>query len=71
AQALETREGCGATYGVMRTQEILARVRFSQGRHEEAKTLFEQARRVREQLRAVQYPQLKRCNLSIRRRLRA
>jgi tetratricopeptide (TPR) repeat protein len=69
-KALEIREKYGNQYGVARTLEILARVRFDQGNREEGVSLFKRASAIRERLEAVLYPQIKYCNHSVRRRRR-
>ncbi|MCS6919134.1 MAG: tetratricopeptide repeat protein [Fimbriimonadales bacterium] len=68
-QALQIRQGYGNEYGVARTQELLARVRFSQRRYREAAERFEHAREIRSLLRVRQYPAVKHCSLSIQKRL--
>ena len=65
--ALEILLGYGNEYGIARTLEILARLRFSQRRRDEGRTLFGQARAIRQRLNAKPYPAVKRCNLSIQR----
>lgn len=67
-EALEIREKYGNQYGVARTLEILARVRFDQGNREEGLALFKRASAIRERLEAVLYPQIKHRNYSVRRR---
>jgi tetratricopeptide (TPR) repeat protein len=68
-RALEIRQGYGNEYGVARTQELLARLRFSQHRYAEARALFQQARDIRLRLDAKPYPAVKRANLSVHRKL--
>ena len=68
-RALLIRQHYGNEYGVARTLELLARLRFTQQRYNEAKQYFEQAGQIRKQLGVVQYPAVKRCSLSIQRRL--
>jgi tetratricopeptide (TPR) repeat protein len=67
-EALEIRERYGNQYGVARTLEILARVRFDQGNRDEGLALFKRASAIRERLEAVLYPQIKHRNYSVRRR---
>lgn len=66
-QALEIRQSYGNLYGVARTLEALARVRFSQQRYQAAVELLDQASAIRESLDAKPYLPLKKRNLSIRR----
>lgn len=68
-QALEIRRGYGNLYGVARTQEILARLQFSQQRYAEARALLDEASKLRNQLDAKPYRALKHQNLKIRRNL--
>ncbi|MCS6924028.1 MAG: tetratricopeptide repeat protein [Fimbriimonadales bacterium] len=68
-RALEIRARYGNEYGVARTQEILARVRFSQRRYREAERLFHEAGQIRAQLRVRQYPSIKHRSLAIQRQL--
>ncbi|MFN3689519.1 MAG: tetratricopeptide repeat protein, partial [Fimbriimonadales bacterium] len=70
SRALAIRRDYGNYYGVARTLEVLARVRFSQARYDEAKAMFRQASQIRERLHAKPYPQIKQCNLSLQRRRR-
>jgi tetratricopeptide (TPR) repeat protein len=69
-QALEIRIGYGNEYGVARTLELLARVRFSQRCYDEARALFGHASAIRQRLDAKPYPAVKHCNLTIHRDLR-
>ncbi|BCW95903.1 MAG: tetratricopeptide repeat protein [Fimbriimonadales bacterium] len=69
-KALEIRRGYGNPYGVARTLEILARLRFSQQRYAEARTLLHEASKLRNRIEAKPYPALKRQNLKIHRRRR-
>jgi tetratricopeptide (TPR) repeat protein len=68
-RALEIRQGYGNEYGVARTLEILARLRFSQQRYDQARDLFHHARVIRQQLDAKPYPTVKHANLSVHRKL--
>jgi tetratricopeptide (TPR) repeat protein len=68
-RALEIRQDYGNEYGVARTQELLARLRFSQHRYAEARALFQQARDIRLRLDAKPYPAVKHANLSVHRKL--
>jgi Tfp pilus assembly protein PilF len=68
-RALEIRQGYGNEYGVARTLELLARLRFSQHRYAEARALFQQASDIRLRLDAKPYPAVKRANLSVHRKL--
>jgi Tfp pilus assembly protein PilF len=68
-RALEIRQGYGNEYGVARTLELLARLRFSQHRYAEARALFQQASDIRLRLEAKPYPAVKRANLSVHRKL--
>jgi tetratricopeptide (TPR) repeat protein/Cdc6-like AAA superfamily ATPase len=68
-RALEIRQGYGNEYGVARTLELLARVRFRQHRYAEARALFGQASAIRQRLDAKPYPAVKHCNLSVHRKL--
>lgn len=68
-QAHRMRQNYGNEYGVARTLELLARVRFTQRRFPEAAELFEQASHIRKLLHARQYPAVKSCSLSIQKRL--
>jgi tetratricopeptide (TPR) repeat protein len=68
-RALEIRQDYGNEYGVARTLEILARLRFSQQRYDQARDLFHHARVIRQQLDAKPYPTVKRANLSVHRKL--
>ena len=69
-RALTIRQIYGNEYGVARTLELLARLRASQQRYDEARDLFRRASAIRRQLHAKLYPPLKHCNLSIRRNLK-
>jgi tetratricopeptide (TPR) repeat protein len=68
-RALEIRQDYGNEYGVARTLEILARLRFSQQRYDQARDLFHHARVIRQQLYAKPYPTVKHANLSVHRKL--
>jgi Tfp pilus assembly protein PilF len=68
-RALEIRQDYGNEYGVARTLELLARLRFSQHRYAEARALFQQASDIRLRLEAKPYPAVKRANLSVHRKL--
>jgi tetratricopeptide (TPR) repeat protein len=68
-RALDIRRDYGNEYGVARTLEILARLRFSQQRYDQARDLFHHARVIRQQLDAKPYPTVKRANLSVHRKL--
>jgi tetratricopeptide (TPR) repeat protein len=68
-RALEIRQDYGNEYGVARTLEILARLRFSQQRYDQARDLFHHARVIRQQLDAKPYPTVKHANLSVHRKL--
>jgi Tfp pilus assembly protein PilF len=68
-RALEIRQDYGNEYGVARTLELLARLRFSQHRYAEARALFQQARDIRLRLDAKPYPAVKSANLSVHRKL--
>jgi tetratricopeptide (TPR) repeat protein len=68
-RALEIRQDYGNEYGVARTQELLARLRFSQHRYAEARALFQQARDIRLRLDAKPYSAVKHANLSVHRKL--
>lgn len=70
-RALEIRQGYGNEYGVARTLEILARLRFSQQRYDQARALFQQARDIRLRLDAKPYPAVKHANLSVHRKLQS
>ena len=67
-RALDIRQDYGNEYGVARTQELLARLRFSQHR-DEARALFQQASDIRLRLEAKPYRAVKRANLSVHRKL--
>ncbi len=69
-EALEIRKGYGNLYGVARTLEILARLRFSQQRYDEARALLYEASKLRNRIEAKPYPALKYQNLKIHRRRR-
>ncbi|MCX7992066.1 MAG: tetratricopeptide repeat protein [Fimbriimonadales bacterium] len=69
ARAMKIRQRWGHEYGIARTLEILARVRFSQHRYNDARQLLQQASTIRQDLEAKPYPQLKHANLSILRRM--
>ncbi|MFN4034047.1 MAG: tetratricopeptide repeat protein [Fimbriimonadales bacterium] len=68
-QALQIRQSYGNEYGIARTLELLARQRYTQRHNNDAKRYFAQARKIRKRLCIVQYPAVKRCCLSIQRRL--
>jgi Tfp pilus assembly protein PilF len=68
-RALDIRRDYGNEYGVARTLELLARLRFSQHRYAEARALFQQASDIRLRLEAKPYPAVKRANLSVHRKL--
>jgi tetratricopeptide (TPR) repeat protein len=68
-RALDIRRDYGNEYGVARTLEILARLRFSQQRYDQARALFQQARDIRLRLDAKPYPAVKHANLSVHRKL--
>jgi tetratricopeptide (TPR) repeat protein len=68
-RALDIRRDYGNEYGVARTLEILARLRFSQQRYDQARDLFHHARVIRQQLDAKPYPTVKHANLSVHRKL--
>jgi len=68
-RALDIRQGYGNEYGVARTLELLARLRFSQHCYTEARALFQQASDIRLRLDAKPYPAVKRANLSVHRKL--
>jgi Tfp pilus assembly protein PilF len=68
-RALEIRQDYGNEYGVARTLELLARLRFSQHRYAEARALFQQASDIRLRLDAKPYPAVKHANLSVHRKL--
>jgi Tetratricopeptide repeat. len=68
-RALEIRQDYGNEYGVARTLELLARLRFSQHRYAEARALFQQASDIRLRLEAKPYRAVKRANLSVHRKL--
>lgn len=68
-RALEIRQGYGNEYGVARTLELLARLRFRQHRYAEARALFQQASDIRLRLEAKPYRAVKRANLSVHRKL--
>lgn len=68
-RALEIRQNYGNEYGVARTLELLARLRFRQHRYAEARALFQQASDIRLRLEAKPYPAVKRANLSVHRKL--
>jgi tetratricopeptide (TPR) repeat protein len=68
-RALEIRQDYGNEYGVARTLELLARLRFSQHRYAEARALFQQASDIRLRLDAKPYPAVKSANLSVHRKL--
>ena len=66
-RALEIHMGYGNEYGVARTLEILARLRASQQRYDEARDRFRHASAIRQRLHAKLYPAVKHRNLSIQR----
>jgi tetratricopeptide (TPR) repeat protein len=68
-RALDIRRDYGNEYGVARTLELLARLRFSQHRYAEARALFQQASDIRSRLEAKPYRAVKRANLSVHRKL--
>jgi len=68
-RALNIRQRYGNEYGVARTLELLARLRFSQHRYAEARALFQQASDIRSRLEAKPYRAVKRANLSVHRKL--
>jgi Tfp pilus assembly protein PilF len=68
-RALDIRRDYGNEYGIARTLELLARLRFSQHRYAEARALFQQASDIRLRLEAKPYPAVKRANLSVHRKL--
>jgi tetratricopeptide (TPR) repeat protein len=68
-RALEIRQDYGNEYGVARTLELLARLRFSQHRYAEARALFQQASDIRLRLEAKPYRAVKHANLSVHRKL--
>jgi Tfp pilus assembly protein PilF len=68
-RALNIRQRYGNEYGVARTLELLARLRFSQHRYAEARALFQQASDIRSRLDAKPYRAVKRANLSVHRKL--
>jgi Tfp pilus assembly protein PilF len=68
-RALEIRQDYGNEYGVARTLELLARLRFRQHRYAEARALFQQASDIRLRLDAKPYPAVKSANLSVHRKL--
>ena len=68
-RALEIRKNYGNEYGVARTLELLARLRFSQHRYNESRALFQQASDTRSRLEAKPYRAVKRANLSVHRKL--
>jgi Tfp pilus assembly protein PilF len=68
-RALDIRRDYGNEYGIARTLELLARLRFSQHRYAEARALFQQARDIRLRLDAKPYRAVKRANLSVHRKL--
>jgi tetratricopeptide (TPR) repeat protein len=68
-RALEIRQDYGNEYGVARTLELLARLRFRQHRYAEARALFQQASDIRLRLEAKPYPAVKSANLSVHRKL--
>ncbi len=70
SKALEIRKGYGNLYGVARTLEILARLRFSQHRYADARTMLDEASKLRNRIKAKPYPALKRQNLKLHRHRR-
>jgi Tfp pilus assembly protein PilF len=68
-RALDIRRDYGNEYGVARTLELLARLRFSQHRYAEARALFQQASDIRLRLESKPYRAVKRANLSVHRKL--
>jgi Tfp pilus assembly protein PilF len=68
-RALDIRRDYGNEYGIARTLELLARLRFRQHRYAEARALFQQASDIRSRLDAKPYPAVKRANLSVHRKL--
>jgi Tfp pilus assembly protein PilF len=68
-RALDIRRDYGNEYGIARTLELLARLRFSQHRYAEARALFQQASDIRLRLEAKPYRAVKRANLSVHRKL--
>lgn len=66
-RALAIRQSYENEYGVSRTLEIQARLRYSQQRYDEARNLLRHSGSIRKKLKVKPYPAVKQANLSSQR----